>query len=116
MFLRMIDGLVRFVIVNGSVVFMMVMNALIVLQLVNERGRADYRRQATLHGETIQGQAKQQEDVDNSAQEVTKQISRNYSSCLCCQRQDMFQFACIDKLNTFKKNKVLHGCVDKRRQ
>lgn len=69
MFLSMIEGLVGFVIVNGPVVLMMVMDALIVLQLVNERGRADNRRQAALHGETIQGQAKQQEDVDDSAQE-----------------------------------------------
>lgn len=69
MFLSMIEGLVRFVIVDGPVVFMMVMNALIVLQLVNEQGRVHNRRQAALHGETIQGQAKQQKDVDNSAQE-----------------------------------------------
>jgi inner membrane protein involved in colicin E2 resistance len=68
MFLRVIEGLVRFVIVNGAVILMMVMvNALIVLQLMDERDRVRDRRQAALHGETIQGQAKQQEDVDDPA-------------------------------------------------
>jgi hypothetical protein len=44
-----------------------VMDALIVLQLMDERNRIRNRRQAALHGETIQGQAQQQEDVDNPA-------------------------------------------------
>ena len=66
----MIEGRVGFVIVNGPVVIMMVvMDAIMVLLLVSERGRTGNRRQAALHGETIQGQAQQQEDVDNSAQE-----------------------------------------------
>ncbi len=65
----MIEGLVRFVIVNGAVFLMMVMmDALIVLQLVDDRNRVRDRWQATLHGETIQGQAQQQEDVDNPTQ------------------------------------------------
>ncbi|NNG22519.1 hypothetical protein [Telluria aromaticivorans] len=68
MFLRVIEGLVRFVIVNGTVVLMVVVDALIVLQLVDERDRGRDRRQAALHGETIQGQAQQQEDVDNPTQ------------------------------------------------
>jgi len=58
MFVRVIEGLVRFVIVNRAVILMMVMvDALIVLQLVDERNRVRDRRQAALHGETIQGQA-----------------------------------------------------------
>ena len=66
----MIERLIRLVIMNGAVfLVMVVMNALTVLQLVDERGRILNRRQAALHGETIQGQAQQQEDVDNSAQE-----------------------------------------------
>lgn len=69
MFVRVIKGLVRFVIVNRAVVLMMVvMDALIVLQLVDERDRVRDRRQAALHGETIQGQAQQQEDMDNPTQ------------------------------------------------
>jgi hypothetical protein len=68
MFVRVIEGLIRFVIVNGTVVLVvMVMNALIVLQLMGERDRVRDRRQAALHGETIQRQAKQQEDVDDPA-------------------------------------------------
>lgn len=47
---------------------MMVVDALIMLQLVDERGRARGRRQAALHGKTIQGQAQQQEDVNNPTQ------------------------------------------------
>lgn len=69
MFLRVNEGFVRFVIVNGAVVLVMVvMDALIVLQLVGERNRVRDRRQAALHGETIQGQAQQQQDVDNPTQ------------------------------------------------
>ena len=69
MFLRVIEGFIRVVIVNGAVVLMMVvMDALIVLQLVDERDRVCDRRQAALHGETIQGQAQQEEDMDNPAQ------------------------------------------------
>lgn len=68
MFLRVIEGLVRFVIVNGAVVLMVVMDAFIVLQLMDERDRICDRRQAALHGETIQGQAQQQEDVNNPTQ------------------------------------------------
>ena len=69
MFLRVIEGFIRVVIVNGAVVLMMVvMDALIVLQLVDERDRVRDRRQAALHGETIQGQAQQQEDMDNPTQ------------------------------------------------
>lgn len=69
MFLRVIEGFIRVVIVNGAVVLMMVvMDALIVLQLVDERDRVRNRRQAALHGETIQGQAQQQEDVNNPTQ------------------------------------------------
>ncbi|WP_335553814.1 hypothetical protein [Massilia sp. DD77] len=64
----MIEGLIRFVIVNGTVVLVvMVVDAPIVLQLMDERDRVRDRRQAALHGETIQGQAKQQEDVDDPA-------------------------------------------------
>jgi len=67
MFVRVIEGLIRLVVVNRAVVLvMMVMDALIVLQLVDERDRIRNRRQAALHGETIQGQAEQQEDVDDS--------------------------------------------------
>ena len=69
MFLRVIEGFIRVVIVNGAVVLMMVvMDALIVLQLVDERDRVRDRRQAALHGKTIQGQAQQQEDVNNPTQ------------------------------------------------
>ena len=64
----MIEGLIRLVVVNRAVFLVMVMmNALIVLQLVDERDRIHNRRQAALHGETIQWQAEQQEDVDNPA-------------------------------------------------
>jgi hypothetical protein len=85
MFVRVIEGLVRFVIVNRAVVLMMVvMDALIVLQLVDERDRVRDRRQAALHGETIHGQAQQQEDVDNPTQGNHRENFANYSSCLCC--------------------------------
>lgn len=68
MFVRVIEGLIRFVIVNGTVILVvMVMDALIVLQFMDERDCVRDRRQAALHGETIQGQAKQQEDVDDPA-------------------------------------------------
>ncbi len=68
MFVRVIEGLIRLVVVNRAVVLvMMVKDALIVLQLVDERDRIRNRRQAALHGETIQGQAEQQEDVDDPA-------------------------------------------------
>jgi hypothetical protein len=70
MFVRVIEGLVRFVIVNRAVILMVVMmDALIVLQLMGERDRIRDRRQAALHGKTIQGQAQQQEDVDDPTQE-----------------------------------------------
>ena len=68
MFVRVIEGRIRFVIVNRAVVLVMVVvDALIVLQLMDERNRIRNRRQAALHGETIQGQAQQQEDADNPA-------------------------------------------------
>ena len=72
MFLCMIERLIGFVVMDGPVVLMVVVGARIVLhhvlQLVNERHRAGSRRQATLHGETIQRQAQQQEEVDDAAQ------------------------------------------------
>lgn len=72
-FLRMIEGLVGLVVVDGPVVLMVVvLHALVVLklmlELMGERCRAGSRRQAALHGETIQGQAQQEEDMDNPAQ------------------------------------------------
>lgn len=68
MFVGVIEGLVRFVVMDGAVVVMVVMvDAFIVLKLVDERGCAANGRQATLHGETIQWQAQQQEDIDNPA-------------------------------------------------
>lgn len=68
MFVRMIERLIRLVIMNGAVfLVMVVMNALTVLQLVDERGRILNRRQAALHGESIQRQAQQQEDKEDSA-------------------------------------------------
>lgn len=72
MFLGMIEGLIGFVVMNGPVVLMVMVRARIVLhhvlQLVNERHRAGSRRQATLHGETIQRQAQQQQEADDAAQ------------------------------------------------
>lgn len=68
MFLGMIEGLIGLVIMDGPVVFMVMVDVLIVLQLVDERDRVRDRRQATLHGETIQRQAQQQEEVDDAAQ------------------------------------------------
>jgi predicted transcriptional regulator len=68
MFLRVIEGFIRVVIVNRAVVLMMVVvDALIMLQLVDERDRVRDRRQAALHGETIQWQTQQQKYVDNPA-------------------------------------------------
>lgn len=68
MFLGMIERRIGFVVVNRSVVLVVMVDALIVLQPVNERGRARNGRQTALHGKTIQWQAEQQEDVDNPAQ------------------------------------------------
>lgn len=68
----MIERLVRFVIMNGAVVLMVVVDALSMLERVDERHGVRRRRQAALHGETIQRQAQQQEDMDNPAQGVTK--------------------------------------------
>jgi hypothetical protein len=45
-----------------------VLHALLVFQHMGERRRAGGMRQAALHGETIQGQAEQQEEVDEPAQ------------------------------------------------
>jgi len=68
MFVCVIEGLIRLVVVNRAVfVVMVVMNTLFVFQLVDERDRIRNRRQAALHGETIQWQAEQQEDVDDPA-------------------------------------------------
>ena len=54
--MRVVKGLIRLVVVNGAVfLVMVVMNSLVVLQLVDERDRIHNRRQAALHGETIQG-------------------------------------------------------------
>ncbi|MEH6435224.1 hypothetical protein [Massilia sp. DD77] len=65
----MIEGRIGFVIVDGPVLFVMVVDALVMLELVNQRGRTGNRRKAALHGETIQRQAQQQEEMDNPAQE-----------------------------------------------
>jgi len=66
MFVRVIEGLIRLVVMNRAVVLvMMVMDALVVLQLMCERDRVRSSRHAALHGETIQRQAEQQEDVDD---------------------------------------------------
>lgn len=91
MLVRVIEGLVRFVIVNRAVVLMMVVvNALIVLQLVDERGCAADRRHATLHGETIQGQAQQQEDVNNPTQ-------RNHQANFAKLYQPLYFYWCLFK-------------------
>lgn len=88
MFVRVIEGRIRFVIVNRAVVLVMVVvDALIVLQLMDERDRVCDRRQAALHGETIHGQAQQQEDVDNPTQGNHRENFANYSSCFCCYGQ-----------------------------
>ena len=68
MFVRVIEGLIRLVVMHGAVVLMVVVvDVPIVLQHVDERDRLRDWRQAALHGKTIQGQA-QQEEVDNPTQ------------------------------------------------
>ena len=70
MFLCMVERLIGFVVVNRSIVLVvMVVNAVLVVKLVADRCRPDSSRQASLHGEAIQGQAQQQQDVDDSTQE-----------------------------------------------
>jgi uncharacterized membrane protein len=69
MFLCMIDGRVGFVVVDRSIVLVVMVNAFIVRKLVGNRCRPNRSRQAALHGETIQGQTQQKEDVDDSTQE-----------------------------------------------
>ena len=70
MFLCMVERLIGFVVVNRSIVLVvMVVNAVLVFKLVADRCRPDSSRQASLHGEAIQGQAQQQQDVDDSTQE-----------------------------------------------
>ena len=64
----MIDGLIGFVVVDGTVVLMVMVDAFVMFKLVNERRGAGDGRQAALHGETIQRQAQQQEEVDEPAQ------------------------------------------------
>lgn len=72
MFLGMLDGLIGFVVVDRSVVLMVMVDAFVMFKLVNERRLAGGGRQAALHGETMQGQAQQQEEVDEPAQRITK--------------------------------------------
>ena len=79
MFLGMIEGLFGVVVVDGPVVLMVMVDALVVFEPVHERGRAGDGRQAALHGETIQGQAEQQEYMDNPAQKVHQSMWRDYS-------------------------------------
>lgn len=67
--LPMGERFVGFVVVNGSVVFVMMLQPLFVLDFVRERLRAVGMRLATLHGKAIQGKAQQQEKVDDPAQE-----------------------------------------------
>lgn len=68
------------VVVDRTVVVVMVLNTLALLEHVRERRRAVGVLGASLHGETIQGQAEQQEDVDDAAQEDTLMKSADYSS------------------------------------
>lgn len=73
----MIEGFLRFVVVNEAVVLvMMVLDTLIVLHLVDERNRVRDRQQAALHGETIQWQAEQQKDVDNPAHDNQRNFAK----------------------------------------
>ena len=73
MVLRMLEGLIGFVVVHRPVVLVVVLDTPVVLKLVLELGlvlkrrRSGSMRPAALHGVTIQGQAKQQEDVDDPA-------------------------------------------------
>lgn len=70
MFLCMVERLIGFVVVNRSIVLVVVVvNAVLVVKLVADRCCPDSSRQAGLHGEAIQGQAQQQQDVDDSTQE-----------------------------------------------
>ena len=70
MFLCMVERLIGFVVVNRSIVLVVVVvNAVLVVKLVDDRRRPDSSRQASLHGEAIQRQAQQQQDVDDSTQE-----------------------------------------------
>lgn len=119
MFVRVIKGRIRFVIVNRAVVLVMVVGALVVLkpvlQLMDERDRIRDRRQAALHGETIHGQAQQQEDVDNPTQGNHRENFANYSSCLCCYGQGYValrsnrRFSALAKaLTCFDSNDLIH--------
>ena len=77
MFLRVIAGFLGFVVMNGPVFLMVVMlDALVVFELVpdlmGQGCRASNRRQAALHGKAIQGQAQQEKDMDNAAQNSSR--------------------------------------------
>lgn len=88
MFLCMVERLIGFVVVNRSIVLVVVVvvNAVLVVKLVNDRCCPDSSRQAGLHGEAIQGQAQQQQDVDDSTQEDHQTIFARLYQHVCAFR------------------------------
>lgn len=68
MVVQMLERRIRLVVVNGAIVFMMMVNTLIVLQFMRKRCRPVRMRQGALDGETIQGHAEQKQNADNQAQ------------------------------------------------
>lgn len=76
------EGFVGVVVVDRTVFFVvMVMDTLFVHEFVRQRFGAVGLRQSTLHGKTIQGHAKQQEDIDNPAQEVIPMNAPIIAAC-----------------------------------
>lgn len=69
--MHMGERFLGYVVVDRVVVVVMVGDAFVVRHQVRERPGTVGLRQATLHGETIHGQAEQQKDEDNPAQKFT---------------------------------------------
>ena len=79
MFLGMFERGVGVVVVHRAVVFVVVAHAFIMVEHVHERRHPGCRRHGALHGETIQGQAEQHEDVKDPAQVSVQSMCSEYN-------------------------------------
>ena len=70
------------IVLDRAIVVMMVVDAVVVFLLMHQRGHVCRMRQVALHGETMQRQAKQQEDVENPAQELSLENAGIIAACL----------------------------------
>jgi hypothetical protein len=78
--MEVLGRLVRIVVMERAIVFVVMLNLLMMRYLVRHAGVACGQQRSALHSKALQGQAQQKEDTDESTHNNPWKFSSDYSS------------------------------------